>query len=130
MSSCDECSQELSSTPLEIKDAASKAIIDLLPKKSIKINDGQYDKFMLWCSKNNVHNYTENVLLAYFQKESETLKCSTLWSHYSMLKSTLSVRENVDISNFKKLISFLKRKNDGYRPKKSKVFSRKDIENF
>ncbi|KAJ8914926.1 hypothetical protein NQ315_016080 [Exocentrus adspersus] len=71
---------------------------------------------------------TENCMLAYFVEKSKTLKSpASLWSEYSMLKSTLSIKENVDISKFLKLEAFLKRKNDGYKPKRSRVFTRKEM---
>ena len=38
----------------------------------------------------------------------------SLWPEYSMLKTTISVEENIDISRFLKLKAFLKHKNDGY----------------
>ena len=47
-----------------------------------------------------------------------------------MLKSTLFIDENTDISKFPKLRAFLKRKNDGYRPKKSNVFNRENVNKF
>ncbi|KAJ8979486.1 hypothetical protein NQ317_000362 [Molorchus minor] len=65
---------------------------------------------------------TENPIL---KKKSEHNKVSTLWANYSMLKSTLSLKENIDISKY--LLSssiFLKKKNIAYKPKKSLVFSK------
>ncbi|KAJ8974044.1 hypothetical protein NQ317_008985 [Molorchus minor] len=64
-------------------------------------------------STKKVVNFTENVLLAYFPKRSNTIKPSSLWSEYSM-----------------KLIAFVKQNSVGFRPKKSKVFSREHIYKF
>ncbi|XP_044260666.1 uncharacterized protein LOC123008737 isoform X2 [Tribolium madens] len=47
-----------------------------------------------------------------------------------MLKTTIFVNENVDISKFLKLRAFLKRQNAGYKPKKSNTFSREGISQF
>jgi hypothetical protein len=58
----------------------------------------------------------KTIVLVYFQEKSQNYKSSTLWSLYSMLKTTVNLRDNVDISKFPKLISLLKR-NVGYPPK-------------
>uniref|UniRef100_V5GSG8 Tyr recombinase domain-containing protein n=1 Tax=Anoplophora glabripennis TaxID=217634 RepID=V5GSG8_ANOGL len=47
-----------------------------------------------------------------------------------MIKSTIFIEENVDISKYPKLRAFLKRKNDGYTPKKSNVFTREQVNDF
>lgn len=47
-----------------------------------------------------------------------------------MVKSTLQINENVDISTYKKLIAFLKRQNDYYEPKKSKVLTMENVLTF
>lgn len=47
-----------------------------------------------------------------------------------MLKSTLAVKENIDISKYAKLHAFLKKQNVGYKAKKSKIFSRDEINTF
>ncbi|CAH1371497.1 unnamed protein product [Tenebrio molitor] len=44
-----------------------------------------------------------------------------------MLKSTLFVFQNVDISRFNSLTSFLKTKCRNYQPKKATTFSRNDV---
>ena len=46
-----------------------------------------------------------------------------------MLKSTLNVKENVNIAKFPKLIPYLKNKSTGYSPKKSKILT-EEIETF
>lgn len=47
-----------------------------------------------------------------------------------MLKSTLNIKDNINIETYSKLIAFLKRKKDGYLPKKSKCLEIEDIEKF
>lgn len=47
-----------------------------------------------------------------------------------MLKLTLLVYENIDISKFGNLIYFLKQKSTGYKTKKFKVFNATEIERF
>jgi len=46
-----------------------------------------------------------------------------------MIKLVLKVKHNIDISKFYKL-AFLKKANDGFRPKKSKVLDREEVEKF
>jgi integrase len=47
-----------------------------------------------------------------------------------MLKSTLRVKENVDISNYGKSQLYLKRQSEGYETKKSKILSQDDVSKF
>ncbi|CAH1378762.1 unnamed protein product, partial [Tenebrio molitor] len=64
-------------------------------------------------------------------EKSNLLKSSaSVWSKYSMLKITISVNKNLDISKFERLKMFIKRKNDGYQAKKSQVFSRDAVVKF
>jgi len=58
------------------------------------------------------------------------MKASTLWSIYSMVKSMLQVNENVDISKYRKLQAYLKRKNDGYEAKKSNILTMDEVVRF
>lgn len=62
--------------------------------------------------------------------QSKSLKASTLWSLYSMVKSTVQINDNVDISKYAKLIAFLKRQNDGYEAKKSTILTMDNIIKF
>jgi hypothetical protein len=114
-------------TPAHIKEAAEMAINNSLPQKSMKRNWQEYDIFMKWAEDNDVTIYNEYVLLAYFQAKFQNLKLSTLWSIYSMLKSTLNIKQNINIENYSKLIAFLKRTKDGYVAKKSRIL---EIEKF
>lgn len=58
------------------------------------------------------------------------MKPSTLWSQYSMLRSTLDIKKGIDMSKYSKLRAFLKRQNEGYLPKKSRVFTKEQVDNF
>ena len=129
MSDSDE-SNEISGTPPEILNAARKASLDLLPEKSRKQYEIVYKRFKEWCERNKVNHISENIMLAYFSEKEKVLKPSSLWSEYSMIKTTLAVKEDIDIKKYLKLISFLKRKSVGYRAKKSKTFTRAEILKF
>ncbi|KAK5642934.1 hypothetical protein RI129_009101 [Pyrocoelia pectoralis] len=69
-------------------------------------------------------------MLAYICYLSKIRKPSSLWSYYSMLKATLKMNHNVDIASYFGLFGFLKRKFDGYKTKKSKVFTKDNVETF
>jgi hypothetical protein len=77
---------------------------------------------MDWCSAKNVKKYSENVILAYLSDLSQKHQSSTLWSIHSMLKSTLLVKNNVNIGSFTKVTAFLNKQSVGHVAKKSKTF--------
>lgn len=117
-------------TPPEIVLAAKEVTLNLLPEKSRKLYEKAYGCFIKWCAEKSVSSYTENVLLTHFSEQSKVYKASSLWSYYSKIKSMLLINHNVDISKFPKLIVFLKRNSEGYKPKKSKVLSREQVFKF
>ncbi|EDS42366.1 conserved hypothetical protein [Culex quinquefasciatus] len=84
------------------------------PKKSKALYEAAYKTFQDWQAKNRVQATDEKCLLAYFSQE---------------LKDK-SRRRSIDISGFMNLKSFLKRKLDGYRPKKSKIYTKEQIFKF
>lgn len=126
----DSDSENISNTPPEISVIAKAVILDLLPEKSKNKYIKQYDEFITWCKSRQINNYSESALIVYFSEKAKTMKSSTLWSIYSMLRSTLSVRNNIDISQYKKLIAFLKKQAIGYKAKKSKTFTKEEIQKF
>ncbi|KAJ8913571.1 hypothetical protein NQ315_013976 [Exocentrus adspersus] len=100
------------------------------PKNLEKIYEAQYDTFVKWCCQRKLENVNEDVLLVFFAEKSKTLSSSTLWAHYSMLKTMLNVKRNIDVSKFYKLSAFLKRKSEGYKPKNAKVLTLDQIDKF
>ena len=117
-------------TPPKLCDAVMEAVNASLPAQSKERYQMVYDNFKTWCKRNKVQKSSENVLLAYFSEKSKVYKSSTLWSHFSVLKSTLSANDNVNIDKYSRLISFLKRKSDGFRSKKSKSLTREEFYKF
>lgn len=117
-------------TPPQLKETAKILIDNLLPQKSIKKYNKTYDDFLQWKSEKNAASFSETVLLAYFSEKAQKYKPSTLWSIYSMLKSTILTRNDINIQEYKKLTAFLKRKSEGFRSKKSKVLNTKDVYSF
>ncbi|XP_043465336.1 uncharacterized protein LOC122500461 [Leptopilina heterotoma] len=102
----DESDFDVTGTPPEISVAASSVVTNLLPPKS-------KEKYEL-----------------YFNEMAKTKQPSTLWSQYSMLKSTLSVKNNININSYQKLIAFLKRKSNGFKSKKSNTLTAQEVEKF
>lgn len=116
--------------PADVEESAQKVVLNLLPSKSREIYECAYNRFINWCQEKNIKTYCETVLLAYFADLGKQLKPSSLWSQYSMVKATLSVKHGVEIEKFAKLRAFLKRNSDGYIPKKSRVLTSEQIEQF
>ena len=77
---------------------ANAATSDILPSKSREIYEKELRQFNVWRKEKAVDLLNEDVLLEYFSTIAKTAKASTLWCRYSMLKATLKVFENVDIS--------------------------------
>lgn len=123
-------SDSFAGTPPDITETAKNINLNLLPAKSKLIYEKRYSNFISWCEKKKIKSYSESVLLVYFDQELKQLQSSSLWSIYSMLRSTLCYKHNVDISKYHKLIAFLKRKSAGYKPKKSKTLDLSEITTF
>lgn len=104
--------------------------MNYLPNKSRKQYEKQYELFMDWKITKNITSFSEDVLLAYFNELSNKFKSTSLWVHYSMIKATLNIKNQIDISNYTELTAFLRNKSAGYETKKSKTFSSADIKKF
>ncbi|KAJ8911520.1 hypothetical protein NQ315_012492 [Exocentrus adspersus] len=101
--------------------------MNLLPEKSRKLYESVYNTFINWRAIKKTNSFSESVLLVYFTELAAKYKPSTLWSHYSMLRSTLNINEGGNIEDYTKLRSFLKRRSEGFRPKKAYIFSSEEI---
>lgn len=123
-------SEELILTPPTVKEIANTVSSSLLPEKSRPLYEKTYGEFINWCNNKQISRYSEDVLLAYFSSIVEKGLIPSLWPKYSMLKSTLILKHNIDISKFNKLIMYLKRQTTGHTPKKSKVLEKDQIKKF
>ncbi|XP_034939961.1 uncharacterized protein [Chelonus insularis] len=101
-----------------------------LPDKSKKLYTSAYENFIKWRSKKGTSLASESVLLEYFTELNEKYKPSSLWAIYSMLKKTLSMQEKININNYNKLSSLLKKLSRGFKSTKSRVLSSENIEKF
>ncbi|XP_044587106.1 uncharacterized protein LOC123266772 isoform X2 [Cotesia glomerata] len=118
----------------ETEESAEVAEVDpgqhTIPEYSREKYFRAYDVFKEWQLKHDHDKVTEAVMLEYFEILNETKKPSTLWSQYSMLKSTFNLKEDLDISQFKKLRAYLKKQGTGFKNAKSKVLSAANIHDF
>lgn len=118
------------STPPEILIEARNASDSLLPPKSKEKYMIAYDSFIEWKNSKNAQSFSENVFLAYFNELANKYKPSSLWCIYSMLKSTVIIKNDINIKSYANLTAFLKRRSDGYRSRKSKILSSSEVEKF
>jgi hypothetical protein len=101
----------------------------LLAKSRVRY-EREYEPFMKWRELKKTKSFSEAVLLVYLAELSKSLKSSTLWGRYSMLRATLIIKQYVDISKYPKLIAFLKKQSVGYEAKQSKTFTKEHIFQF
>lgn len=118
---------EMSPELLELDASATESS---LPDKSKGKYEAVYKNFVAWQATQKTKSFSENVLLIYFNEQAKKYKSSTLWAFYSMLKSTLNIYHNVHIENYTKLLTFLKCKSVGHRPKKAKIFTPDEVNKF
>jgi NAD-dependent DNA ligase len=113
-----------------INEAARAYYDNLRPSVSRERYEKVFREFEAWCNRKKVKQITEEVVLVYIGEKSKTCKPSTLWSHHSMLKATLKLNRDINISKYNKVNSFMKRTSTGYKPKKSRVFTKEDVSRF
>lgn len=123
---------EPSCTPESIRLIADSVEDSLLPVATRGLYEQAFHAFEAWMREKAIpeEQYSETVLLAYFAGLATRLAPSTLWTRYSMLHRTLSIKRGVDIKGFSKLQAFLKSKSSEHCAKKAAVFARGDIDKF
>lgn len=125
-----ESEMEFDNTPPEITNYANNISENLLPQKSRREYEKYYALLRDWQQEKKTNSFSENVFIAFFGDLLKKWKSSTLWKIYSILKATINVKHNIDISRFKKLKTLLKRSSEKYVAKKSKVFTEENIKQF
>lgn len=116
--------------PENILKLAEAARSNTIPEKSKGLYFKEYEKFITWKQNNNIPEINETSLLAYFKFVSTIKKPSSLWTVYSMLKSTMKNKHYINIEKYLELYSFLKNSTTAYHPKKSATLSEEDINKF
>lgn len=125
--SSDKHSDEL---PSDVTQRAENAINNLMPAKSKHKYEAAYQKFMNWLAVKKITTLSDTVLLAYFDELSESFAPTTLWATYSMLRSMIHIKHDINIHDYATLIQFLKRKSTGYVSKKALVLNAEHIHQF
>ncbi|CAB0043221.1 unnamed protein product [Trichogramma brassicae] len=111
---------------------------NLLPSKSRERYEIAYAEFSVWGDKRLPKGskdkfskmINENVLLVYFNELAKKIKPPTMWSRWSMLKTILNLRHNIDISKYEQLKSFMKNFSKGYKPKQAKTLTGLEVKKF
>lgn len=80
--------------------------------------------------QNKAVDIDENMLVVYFTELKKLFKPTTLWSTWSKLRTTISLRHQVNINNYEDLKTLLKRYAKGYVPTKAKTFTWKEVLTF
>jgi len=117
-------------TPPDIIQKATEASTGLIPAKSRILYENTYDAFQKWKKQHKIDSSSERVLMAYFNDLSKKFAPPTLWAKYSMLRTTLTVNDDINIREYNRLIAFLKQNSKGYHCKKSLVFQAEEIRKF
>ncbi|XP_044744385.1 uncharacterized protein LOC123306444 [Coccinella septempunctata] len=121
-----EDTDDRSCTSPEIQETS----LSSLPEASRKSYLCVYENFIQWKMARNTESLSESVLLVYFTELASKYKPSTLWTTYSMLRSTIHLNHGINIERYFKLRAFLKSKSKGFRPKKASTFSTENINEF
>jgi hypothetical protein len=103
---------------------AARAFCDNLLPSVWERYEKVFREFEAWCNRKKVKQITEKVVLVYIGEKSKTCKTSTVWGHHFMLKATLKLKRDINISYNKanRVNLFMKRTSTGYKAKKSRVF--------
>lgn len=101
-----------------------------VPNRSkVKYNHA-YQEYRKWCFKNNVEITTDDSIMTYFTTDLAPYKSTSLWTKYSMLRTTIKLFEGIDISKFPSIIPFLKSKSEGHKPSKSSSLTKDHVDRF
>lgn len=76
-----------------IREEANRAITNLIPEKSRQFYNKEFRELEVWMKNKGIQLVNEEVLLAYFLYLSEKLAPSSLWTKYSMVKTTLNNKQ-------------------------------------
>ena len=103
---------------------------NLLPDKSVYRYNDAYSDFRKWLSEKFVHLLKKDVFLVYFDELAQTIAPFSLWSRYSMLKSTVQLKHNVDIVKYGRLKSCLKKYSNDFKARIRLFFNSRTYRNF
>ena len=120
-----------SGLPPDLQDAAQEAKEDILPQKSKSRYLITYQAFLDWKNEKKIGESSEDCLLIYFdQIIMKKYSPNSAYCHYSMLKSLIKIKENIDISKYYILSAKLKKYDKGYQPKKAATLTGDQVRLF
>ncbi|XP_072380784.1 uncharacterized protein [Diabrotica undecimpunctata] len=130
-SSTKGCKAKCHTTDYElISESENVATLDALPAKSKERYEKEFQLFDTWRKEKYFEGVNEEIMMEYLQGIGEVYKPSSLWTRYSMLKTTLKAYENVDISSFSTMFAYLKGKIKNHKAKKAKALQGWQIKQF
>lgn len=101
-----------------------------LSLKSKRIYEITYKTFDSWRTAHKLTSVSQSMMIEYFEEISEKYKPSSLWSIYSMLKTIIYLKEDIDIGRYRDLLSLLKKKSEGFKSEKSSILTPQHIDKF
>lgn len=122
----DEIKQEVQ----ELKAVADITKNDILPSTWPQTYKCAYEAFAKWKRIHKISLSTQSIVIAYFMELRRKCQPSSLWPTYSMLKSTLKVKEKIDLDQYHTLKAFLNITSKSFKAKRTNVFSAENIAKF
>lgn len=121
--------------PPDVVQSAQAAEACLIPPASKLIYDRAYDRFQSFLADKKIRMINEVVLMGYFHglsRPPHSMAPKSLWSIFSMLKTTLSVYNKIDIAQYSKLARFLSgnQKRSEHVVKKAKTLTDANMAKF
>ncbi|KAJ3616203.1 hypothetical protein MTP99_004871 [Tenebrio molitor] len=104
-----------------LKQKADAGRKKLIPEKSGERYHKEMEIFRNWRQINGAEKIDEDVMLAYVSELSKKYDASSVSTEISMVETMLLTYENVDISSYSVVKSFMKRNSSEYVPKMSYV---------
>lgn len=119
-------------TPPDVLLCADATLEKLMPDKSQARYRQEFEKFREWCATHSVPAgyYSENVLLAYVEEISRKYSAGSMWSKFSMLRSSILTLGGKDLGELPRIVKFVKKISKAHSAKKSLTFTRDQINEF
>ncbi|XP_022900449.1 uncharacterized protein [Onthophagus taurus] len=128
-----ECNSDISTSedPLELESVADLTSTNsLIPKGSKSNYERVYRQFKAWFNQKNAKFISEDVLLGYLMEKSKTVKSTSLWTIYSILKRMLMIKEELDVTKYFRVGQFLRKMLKNKKSNRSNIFTQEQINMF
>jgi site-specific recombinase XerD len=127
MSGADSSEGEVAELSLAQLEALARS--DVIPARSRDTYLKYFKRFQDWLAAHDgsLQSVTGSVLCAYFKAHEAKYKPSTMWTHFSAIKSVLVSEHNVSVTGVEAVTKFLKSKSAQQVKKRAPIFSQQDI---